>query len=311
MAELTLRFDLRFGARTLRCLMAAGMVFSVATEVASESVTLSTYYPAPSGVYSQMITTGNTYLARDAATNGGRVGIGTTAPALLFHEVFNGANWAALIQSASGGNTASAYFAHAGGYGAYIDAGGAANSGTYALDVNRSGTPYLYVRGDGYIGVGTANPQRNLDVAGSSGDYGYLPHYQNWATYGTGDGGAAIYNDPTAYQTLMIVGNNSAGGTRRVSVWDQLLVNGTEYVASGSYNASTYVNGAGGSCGWTNFVAGPNTPICPAGQYVTLETGVMSKYTAIVNGLDPAGEAFCCPCPAGLNVGYISSCPNL
>ena len=32
----------------------------------AESVTLTTYYPAPSGVYARMITTGNTYLSRDS-----------------------------------------------------------------------------------------------------------------------------------------------------------------------------------------------------------------------------------------------------
>lgn len=47
-----------------------------AAELGSESVTLSTYYPAPSGVYTQMITTGNTYLARDQ----GNVGVGTKSP---------------------------------------------------------------------------------------------------------------------------------------------------------------------------------------------------------------------------------------
>ncbi|HEX4048530.1 MAG TPA: hypothetical protein VH309_11875, partial [Elusimicrobiota bacterium] len=76
MAELTVRFDLQFGARTVRFLAAAAMILSAVTEVASESVTLTTYYPAPSGVYSTMITTGNTYLARD----GGEVGIQTAAP---------------------------------------------------------------------------------------------------------------------------------------------------------------------------------------------------------------------------------------
>lgn len=42
----------------------------------SENVNLTTYYPAPSGIYTRMITTGNTYLARDA----GNVGVGTSAP---------------------------------------------------------------------------------------------------------------------------------------------------------------------------------------------------------------------------------------
>jgi hypothetical protein len=44
--------------------------------LSSESVTIATTYPAPSGVYTNMITTGNTWLARD----GGAVGVGTPNP---------------------------------------------------------------------------------------------------------------------------------------------------------------------------------------------------------------------------------------
>jgi hypothetical protein len=36
-----------------------------ASEIASENVTMTTYFPAPSGVYNQLITTGNTVLAKD------------------------------------------------------------------------------------------------------------------------------------------------------------------------------------------------------------------------------------------------------
>jgi hypothetical protein len=39
--------------------------------------------------------------------------------------------------------------------------------------------------------------------------------------------GAEICNDSTGYKTLMIVGNKSNGGGRRVSIWDILEVNGT------------------------------------------------------------------------------------
>jgi hypothetical protein len=320
MAELTVRFDLSFGARTMRCLMASAMIVSAVTEVASESVTLTTYYPAPSGVYSQMITTGNTFLARDGgyldvgttgalaagtkmAVMGGSVGIGTTSPgytldvAGTFHV--SGPAWAALIQSGS----ASAYFAHSGGYGSYIDAGTSANSGTYALDVNKGGVPYLFVRGDGYTGFGTATPgiytgsasgphNPVVDVAGAEGDYGYLPHYSNWATYGTGDGGAAIYNDSNAagYQTLMIVGNNSAGHERRVSVWDRLFVNGPVITTDSS-------------CTETPYDVDGTTP-CPGGQYATFTAGIISYmsegplYSVGVTG----GKApmLCCLCQSGI-----------
>ena len=80
MAEHGVRLDFCFGTRGLRLLMAAGSILSSAAPLACESVTLTTYYPAPSGVYAQMITTGNTYLARDAAASGGKVGIGTFNP---------------------------------------------------------------------------------------------------------------------------------------------------------------------------------------------------------------------------------------
>ncbi|MFI5360848.1 MAG: hypothetical protein ACHQ49_02665 [Elusimicrobiota bacterium] len=80
MADLTVRLELSFGARSLRCLMASAMMFAAVSEVASESVTLTTYYPAPSGVYLQMIVTGNTYLARDQALNyPSQVGIGVNS----------------------------------------------------------------------------------------------------------------------------------------------------------------------------------------------------------------------------------------
>ncbi|MBI4375673.1 MAG: hypothetical protein HY549_04395 [Elusimicrobia bacterium] len=58
-------------------LWAFALVFFAFEHTASENVTLSTYYPAPSGVYTQIITTGRSILARD----GQNVGIGTSSPA--------------------------------------------------------------------------------------------------------------------------------------------------------------------------------------------------------------------------------------
>ena len=76
MTEIKIRFDLTFSRRFMTTLSAVAIMLCAVPELDSESVTLSTYYPAPSGVYTQMITTGNTYLARD----GGFVGFGTAAP---------------------------------------------------------------------------------------------------------------------------------------------------------------------------------------------------------------------------------------
>jgi hypothetical protein len=74
--DIRIHLDLSVPARTLVFLLAAVLLVTVTPELGSENVTLSTYYPAPSGVYNQMITTNNTYLA----TSGGSVGIGTTSP---------------------------------------------------------------------------------------------------------------------------------------------------------------------------------------------------------------------------------------
>ncbi|NNN07003.1 MAG: hypothetical protein HKL90_13990 [Elusimicrobia bacterium] len=74
MSNLNVRFDVNFSARFIRAALTGAMLLASASELASESVSLTTYYPAPSGVYTQLIGTSNTYMARDA----GYLAIGTT-----------------------------------------------------------------------------------------------------------------------------------------------------------------------------------------------------------------------------------------
>jgi hypothetical protein len=56
----------------------------------------------------------------------------------------------------------------------------------------------------------------------------YRPRLGNWDL--TGDlgpgGGAAIVNDNVTYKALMVVGNSTAGGARRVGLWDDVAVHG-------------------------------------------------------------------------------------
>jgi hypothetical protein len=257
MAEIKINFDLTLSRRFITVVGAVVIVLCAVPELDSESVTLSTYYPAPSGVYTNMITTSDTYLARD----GGSVNINTTA--------------------------------------------------TVAL--------------------------AKLNVVGGSiaGNYGLTPRYANWASYGTGDGGAAIYNSSEgAYQALMLVGNNSGGGVRRVKVWDELTVNGNTiingnntvsgnetiggnstvsgYVTSNSYvrAATAIVSQQGPACGgpqeFTYPTPGGGTQaLCP-GQYVTTQTGYYSKYFVLpvdrgpnlVPPVNPTANYICCPCPS-------------
>ena len=81
--------------RAAKIVLAAVAVGTLAMRLSSETLTMTTTYPAPVGVYNQLVTTGNsgtvpadTTLARNAgnvilapATNiNGRVGVGTSAP---------------------------------------------------------------------------------------------------------------------------------------------------------------------------------------------------------------------------------------
>src|SRR3990167_4140545 len=55
--------------------------FSLSFAQTPETIQIDTYYPAPYGVYAELTTTSNTYLA----TEGGNVGIGTTSPTSELH----------------------------------------------------------------------------------------------------------------------------------------------------------------------------------------------------------------------------------
>ena len=83
MKKRDIHVHLRITRRTLVWAAAVLLVCCCAYEVVSESMTLTTYYPAPSGTYLRLVATGgtvasprNTILARDA----GQVGIGIGNP---------------------------------------------------------------------------------------------------------------------------------------------------------------------------------------------------------------------------------------
>ena len=152
MSDQTIRIELSLGARSLRCLMAAAMVFAAVSELASENVTLTTYYPAPSGVYAQMITTGDTYLARDSAANGGKVGIGSSArPDYLLHvrgAVGGGANLAAVTDTTNGQTLA---------FGANASGVSVSNLNNNGLRLGTNNVDRLIIAANGNVGIGTAD----------------------------------------------------------------------------------------------------------------------------------------------------------
>lgn len=95
----------------------------------SETLTITTYYPAPYGAYASLLTTGQTLLARDA----GKVGIGTVNPAAKLQ-----------VMGEDASNLKQAFYA-----------GGA-------------GGPGLTVTNAGNLGLGTAVPLARLHIAGGT-----------------------------------------------------------------------------------------------------------------------------------------------
>lgn len=127
--EIRINMNFAIPRRYLTLMLAAAVVAIVTPELGSENVTLSTYYPAPSGVYNKMITTGATLLA----TSGGSVGIGTTTPDAKL-QVVTGAGMGLHI-TAPGGFGNEPYRAQA--------------NSTFFASVNGAGTQRFAINNDG------------------------------------------------------------------------------------------------------------------------------------------------------------------
>ena len=175
--RIDLHLRVSYEPRVLRPWLVLCLLLLSAGELGSENVTLTTYYPAPSGAYTRMITTGETLLARD----GGNVGIGTTSPTAKFavelpHDGFNGYDPIMKLSAwQDGGN------AHGGAIDFYVNsqtsyypssriihtmsngAGGEMQFATTADYTTTSPTAKLVIKSDGRVGIGT-----NLAVAGTA-----------------------------------------------------------------------------------------------------------------------------------------------
>lgn len=82
--RIDLHFRVSYEPRVVRPWLALCLLLLSAGELGSENVTLTTYYPAPSGMYTQMVVTGNTWLARDS----GNTAVGGAGPATEKLHVF-------------------------------------------------------------------------------------------------------------------------------------------------------------------------------------------------------------------------------
>lgn len=187
MAEKTFVIKLEIPRLNARWALVALFLTLGAGDLASESVTLTTYYPAPSGVYTQMITTDNTWLARDTAAAGvsvgttqtvqagdkmivmgGNVGIGTTDPNNTLQITGTGGGTIDLlvngrIQTGDGGNAGGIWLSN--GNNMFVGQNGT-NVGFWTAGV---GFNAFQISQAGNVGIGAGpNASYRLDVQGGN-----------------------------------------------------------------------------------------------------------------------------------------------
>ncbi len=186
MAEI--RVELRIGPTGVRLGLVALLLAAHAPDINPESVTLTTYYPSPSGVYFQMTTTESAYLA----TTGGNVGVGTTAPGSKLHVLGGGgisvtgstsAFRAYGVGDPAAANTEFLQMHHTGTVG-QIEVAAAGSGACRNLTFTLGGAERMRVMGGGsgaacsappatvgFVGIGVSNPTAQLQVGtlGSAG----------------------------------------------------------------------------------------------------------------------------------------------
>jgi hypothetical protein len=260
--EVRLRIEFVIGRAQAGWLLLAALMLSCATDLSSESLVLSTYYPAPLGVYRSLITTGvgpaNTLLARD----NGYVGIGTATPGFALDVNTRNATDGGI--NISGAGNASGYgdmgihLQNSGTNGKswYIDStnDGSSYGGGSLVFTQWYGTPTMALTKDGNVGIGTTDPTSTVGMSGG----GLTVNGSGPTHFAVLNGGSAAFalnvgTDGTWTMYDHAGGNwnsalNSQSGTIYIPTGDLHVQKGNIYVDAGNIT----VNGSYGSNGWVH-----------------------------------------------------------
>ncbi|NLH38622.1 MAG: hypothetical protein GX445_00970 [Elusimicrobia bacterium] len=190
----------------------------------------------------QIAGTGNSYIS-------GNVGIGTTSPGYKL-DIANIAAQSTDALAIRSTDSRAVWIRPSMGAGSYnpltqagdssiIYSAGSVDTGALVIAQWSNSARGIRIDSSGNVGIGTTSLGYKLTVSngGIGGNYALLPSYANWNSYGTGDGGAAIYNDSGDHKKLMIVGNNSGSAVREIGMWDNVTIAGNLTV-SGSVSGT-------------------------------------------------------------------------
>ncbi len=165
---------------------------------------------------------------------------------------------------------------------------------SYTLEIGTSndGDDNIALLPSGKTGVGTYTPADNLDVSGTArvtSGTNPLRFTSGWSGFTElSSRNSEISNDTSGYKTLMIVGNRSGGQSRKVSVYDNLDVNGSLVVTGNMQARGAIVPGVGncdvkgimwkkdpyggsGDAGWIRYYS---DTLRGGGENMTLEIGI-------------------------------------
>ena len=162
---------------------------------------------------------------------------------------------------------------------------------TLELGTSNDSNDNIALMASGNVGIGTLNPSDKLDVNGwmrvlsGSNPLRFTSSWSGFPDQALNQ--AEICNDTSQYKSLMIVGNRS-GGSRKVSIWDKLDVNGNlqvngdiqsvcaivPSVGRGDNNGITFpknYNGGTGDAAWIKYYSDTSRG---GGENMTLEIGI-------------------------------------
>ncbi|MBI4655470.1 MAG: hypothetical protein HY746_01860 [Elusimicrobia bacterium] len=251
----TLTIEFKFFRKSVFGLMVLFFITGHPRILGSETLQLTTYYPAPYGGYARLLTTDNTYLARD----GGNVGIGTQSPSQKL-DVSGNARVTGQVQWGGSRGTLRT------DQGASIELGG---SGTPYIDFsNKASGDYdmrLMLGGDDRLRVEGGDVEFTRDIQVNRD----VQINRNMRIYGSVEGNLTVQGD-------VMVG----GSLRSVCTW--------RYFGMGGWAWPCIANETGMGT-WGDGVLRLYYFVCaiPSGTSCV-------EWTSVADGFDWAGWMYCC-----------------